>query len=62
MALPTRWVRVNPVQPFSVGGADGGNPFGGLVMDSHGNIFGTTYLGGLQSCGFCGVVFEISPD
>lgn len=44
------------------GGADGGNAFGGLVMDSHGNIFGTTYLGGLQSCGFCGVVFEISPN
>ena len=34
------------------GGADGGNAFGGLVIDSHGNIFGTTYLGGSQSCGF----------
>ncbi len=43
------------------GGADGGNAFGGLSMDSEGNIFGTTYMGGLQSCGYCGVVFEITP-
>ena len=44
------------------GGADGGSASGGLAMDSHGNIFGTTYEGGLQSCGFCGVVFEITPN
>ena len=43
------------------GGADGGNAEGGLVMDSNGNLYGTTYMGGLQSCGFCGVVFEITP-
>jgi uncharacterized repeat protein (TIGR03803 family) len=30
-------------------------------MDNGGNLYGTTYLGGLQSCGFCGVVFEITP-
>lgn len=43
------------------GGADGGNAEGALIMDSSGNIYGTTYQGGLQSCGFCGVVFAISP-
>ena len=43
------------------GGADGGNAEGGLVMDSNGNLYGTTYQGGLSSCGYCGVVFEITP-
>ena len=42
------------------GGADGGSPEGGLVMDSNGNIYGTTAGGGQQSCE-CGVVFEITP-
>jgi uncharacterized repeat protein (TIGR03803 family) len=43
------------------GGADGGWPEGGLAMDSNGNIYGTTYQGGLSSCGGCGVVYEITP-
>jgi uncharacterized repeat protein (TIGR03803 family) len=43
------------------GGADGGNALGGLTMDSNGNLYGTTYMGGLASCGYCGVVFEITP-
>jgi hypothetical protein len=34
----------------------GGNPQGGLTMDSHGDLFGTTYLGG---AGGAGTVFEI---
>jgi uncharacterized repeat protein (TIGR03803 family) len=38
-------------------GSDGGNADGGLMMDSNGNIFGTTYNGGLNY----GVVFEIRP-
>ena len=43
------------------GGADGGNAQGGLVMDSKGNLYGTTYMGGLPSCARCGVVYEITP-
>ncbi len=43
------------------GGSDGGNALGGLAMDSNGNLYGTTYMGGLASCGYCGVVFEITP-
>jgi len=43
------------------GGSDGGNALGGLAMDSNGNIYGTTYMGGLPGCGYCGVVFEITP-
>jgi len=28
------------------GGADGGNPYGGVIRDSAGNLYGTTYYGG----------------
>jgi len=37
------------------GGADGGNPMGGLVLDAKGNLFGTTVQGGLGN----GVVFKL---
>jgi uncharacterized repeat protein (TIGR03803 family) len=33
------------------GGADGGQPYGGLVMDSTGNLYGTTYSGGSSKGG-----------
>ena len=48
------------------GGAGGAEPIGGLVVDRHGNIFGTTYFGGggkgehCKKQG-CGIVFEITP-
>jgi uncharacterized repeat protein (TIGR03803 family) len=44
------------------GGADGGSPQAGLVMDSAGNLYGTTPGGGMDTCPFhtpCGVVFEL---
>ena len=42
---------------------DGGNPIGGLILDSAGNLYGTTSQGGDLSCGFsgCGTVFELTP-
>ena len=40
-------------------GADGREPESGVVMDSDGNLFGTTFRGG-NSCD-CGVVFELAP-
>ena len=40
------------------GNPDGSVPVGGLVMDSAGNLYGTTYYGG--SCGN-GVIYELSP-
>ena len=44
------------------GGAGGADPYGGLVMDQQGNLYGTTYDGGRKGCrdGGCGVVVEIS--
>jgi hypothetical protein len=41
-------------------GNDGADPTSGLVSDKHGNLYGTTALGG-ASCGRCGVVYELSP-
>jgi uncharacterized repeat protein (TIGR03803 family) len=43
---------------------DGASPFGGLIMDTAGNLFGTTGYDGTGSCtlgGGCGTVFELSP-
>lgn len=44
------------------GGSDGANPTGGVVLDSSGNIYGTTFSGGNNTCFSrgCGVVWEIS--
>jgi uncharacterized repeat protein (TIGR03803 family) len=47
------------------GGADGGNPQGGLVRDKQGNLYGTTVGGGVPGCVVdmgCGVVFEVAAD
>jgi uncharacterized repeat protein (TIGR03803 family) len=38
---------------------DSGQPFGGAILDSAGNLYGTTYLGGGNG-GF-GVVYEVIP-
>ncbi len=39
---------------------DGANPINGLIMDSAGNLYGTTYAGG--AAGGNGTVFEMSPS
>lgn len=43
--------------------ADGSNPSEGVIVDAVGNLFGTTWLGGVpcQGTETCGVVFELSP-
>lgn len=47
---------------FQGGSNDGASPFWALTMDSAGNLFGVTELGGYQNCfDGCGTVFELSP-
>jgi len=41
------------------GGSDGSTPFGGLVRDSSGNLYGTTNVGGTSSLG---TVFKVDSS
>jgi uncharacterized repeat protein (TIGR03803 family) len=41
------------------GGADGGNPFAGLIKDTSGNLYGTTVEGGPDGVG---TVFKLAPN
>jgi uncharacterized repeat protein (TIGR03803 family) len=55
-----------PTTVYQFGGdPDGGEPFGQLLIDKAGHIFGTTQYGGSSTgtCALlgCGVVFEIAP-
>ena len=48
-----------------LGGTDGEVPTGGLLLDSHGNLYGITLYGGTGSCtsgqlSGCGTVFQLS--
>jgi uncharacterized repeat protein (TIGR03803 family) len=44
------------------GAADGGYPYAGLIFDSAGSLYGTTWGGGRVDCGNgCGVVFKLAP-
>lgn len=40
------------------GGSDGNEPYGGLIIDAKGNLYGTTIFGGDPECG---TVFELTP-
>jgi len=51
---------------FLGGPSDGSFPDAGLVLDSAGNLYGTTFFGGaacpnVGSSGGCGTIFKISP-
>ncbi len=48
-------------------GSDGSSPFGGVVRDAKGRMYGMTDRGGDFNCIYsqgygCGVVYELSPD
>src|SRR6266566_10159907 len=43
------------------GGADGGEPYKGVTLDSQGNLYGTAVTGGGGSCeGGCGVAYKLT--
>jgi hypothetical protein len=45
------------------GGAAGSHPYAGLIRDSAGNLYGTTYNGGKEHNGLStGLVFKLKPD
>src|SRR5580698_701733 len=48
---------------FNHNGTDGTTPLGGVIVDSAGNLYGTTVYGGTGICfsDGCGTVFELSP-
>jgi uncharacterized repeat protein (TIGR03803 family) len=61
---PAYW-HITTLYAFT-GNADGAEPFGGVVLDPAGNVYGTTAFGGNggANCGTpsnCGVVFKIDP-
>jgi uncharacterized repeat protein (TIGR03803 family) len=48
----------NIVHSFEPSNWDGGNPYGGLIKDAAGNLYGTTNLGGEYNYG---TVFKLTP-
>ena len=46
------------------GGSEGATPFGSLISDDTGNLYGTTNVGGGGPCQFggCGTIFKLAPD
>lgn len=49
---------------YSFNGTSGATPTGALAFDAHGNVYGTTALGGIGSgceTAGCGTVYELSP-
>ncbi|MGH6889795.1 MAG: choice-of-anchor tandem repeat GloVer-containing protein [Rhizomicrobium sp.] len=45
---------------------DGSGPYGGVIADAAGNLYGTTATGGSSGCGGidygCGTLFQVQPD
>ncbi len=57
--------RERVIRSFNDAGTGGYSPYSGLVIDSAGNLYGTTFFGGSGSCvdngSGCGTVFELTP-
>ncbi|MGA2906035.1 MAG: choice-of-anchor tandem repeat GloVer-containing protein [Candidatus Korobacteraceae bacterium] len=56
---PTQYGYVQTILHSFSNGDDGGLPYGGLVMDQGGNLYGGTVSGGSAGCG---VIYELSPS
>ena len=58
---PTANGWVHTVLYSFTGGADGGEPYKGVTIDSEGNLYGTAVTGGSGSCeGGCGVAYKLT--
>lgn len=45
-------------------GDDGAEPYGGVILDANGNLYGTASTGGVNQCQFevgCGTIWEVTP-
>lgn len=71
LTLTSMLVQPTQAQTYTVlysfkGGADGGSPYSGLILDASGNLYGTTEVSGiLKDCGAfrgCGVVYKVDPS
>jgi len=61
MVSPTENGWTHTVLYSFTGGADGGEPYKGVTLDSQGNLYGTAVTGGSGSCeGGCGVAYKLS--
>ena len=60
--------KLTPDNKFTVlhtftGGKDGAGPYGGMVMDRAGNLYGSAHIGGNSNCDDgCGTLFKIGAD
>jgi uncharacterized repeat protein (TIGR03803 family) len=57
LSPPGNWSTETVLYSFS--GSDGSMPFSGVISDNAGNLYGTTYSGGLYDFG---TVYELSPS
>ena len=66
---PPQHISGNLIQPWTEtvlyafrGAPDGANPWGDVIFDSHGNLYGTTVGGGLQCAHgyYCGTVYQLT--
>ena len=47
------------------GGSDGASPYSDVILDQAGNLYGTTWQGGVSGCAFgtgCGTVYQLTPS
>ncbi|HEY9826884.1 MAG TPA: choice-of-anchor tandem repeat GloVer-containing protein, partial [Stenomitos sp.] len=51
--------KLSRLRSFSLSGEVGGRPYGGVVLDTAGNLYGTNYVGGAKNKG---TVFQLTPS
>ena len=64
LMMPSAQAQTFTVLHQFAGGLDGQDPLdGSLILDSKGNLYGATVLGGSGACdGGCGTIFKVTPD